>query len=214
MPFEESEMRIGDRDQEKGWVARKLARLRLFEDPLGQAATREPETIVLPGEGPTVEIFVGTAPDLIRATRILVWSVMEVRNPARRYRIHLMADLKGYDRKGWKTGYQDYSEAVADFEGGAGRAIYCEATMIFMTDPATLFDAAPTGLANLMSTFVPEQWRQSGDAPIIEGAGHVVKTAWSTRDNAASQRVAQWRALEADANLCLPARYQPKSSAY
>lgn len=193
-------MVLGDRSHKKGWVGRKLARLRLFEDPLGEAATKEPELIELDGEGRTVEIFVGTAPDLVRATRVLVWSLMKVRDPARSYRIHLMANLKGYKRTGWRTGYQGYGEAVVDFEGGADRAIYCEASTIFATDPATLFDADSNGLIDLTSTSVPEQWRPKGDAPITDGAGQVSETAWSTTGGAETQRVAQWRALEADAN--------------
>jgi hypothetical protein len=190
--------------RQKSWIGRKLSRLRLFEDPLGEAATTAPEMIELPGEGRAVEIFVGTAPDLARATRVLVWSLMQVRDPARRYRVHLMANQKGIDRTGWRTGYQGYAKSVNGCEGGAGRAIYCDATMIFVADPAALFDAASSGLADLTGDSVPAIWHQRGDAALAEGAGRVKATAWAdpvgADAGAVSPRIAQWRALEAGAN--------------
>jgi len=200
-------MSLATRSRKKGWIKRKLARLRLFEDPLGEAATTAPEVIELIGEGPAVEIFVGTAPDLMRATRVLVWSLMKVRNPARKYRIHLMANLKGYARKGWPTGFHGYAAAVADFEGG-GRAIYCDASMIFTADPAVLYDEADAGVISLVQPSAPDRWRQQGDSPVTDGAGPINPSAWSSAPISADgsgakqtgTRNTQWRELEADAN--------------
>lgn len=129
---------------EKSWFARKFARLRLFEPPFGEEATNEPEIIVFPsasGEGcDCVRIFVGTSSSLYRAIRVLIWSIMAVKDPEIRYEIRLISNLKGLPRKGWKTGYEGYRTVIPKLAGGVGRAIYCDARTIFLSDPAELFD--------------------------------------------------------------------------
>src|SRR3546814_10004601 len=70
------------------------------------AGTRdEPELVALdplsgvtPSEKPPVRIFLGTEPAQHRAERVFVWSILPARDPARRYELYLMKDLKGFDR--------------------------------------------------------------------------------------------------------------------
>lgn len=106
-----------------------------------------PEVVVLPvREGhapsgkPPVRIFLGSEPAQFRAERIFVWSVEQVRDPARVYKIHLMKDLAGFRRKLWLTGFTNYRFAIPHFAGGAGKAIYNDTDQIYLADPALLFD--------------------------------------------------------------------------
>ena len=87
-----------------------------------------------------VEIYLGTEPAQFRATRAFIWSIEQVRNPARVYRVHVMSHLEGFDRQGWTTGFTNYRFAIPFFAGGQGRAIYCDEDQIFLTDPGELFD--------------------------------------------------------------------------
>jgi uncharacterized protein len=106
-----------------------------------------PEVVVLPpragaapSEAPPVRIFLGTEPDQHRAERVFVFSVDRLRDPARRYEIHLMKSLEGFRTGGWTTGFTNYRFAVPHFAGGAGRAIYNDVDQIYLVDPAQLFD--------------------------------------------------------------------------
>lgn len=126
---------------------RKLRFLTHFNQrrPLGLRA--KPERIVLePKEGvapstkPPVRVFMGTEPHQHRAERILVWSITQVRDPARRYEIYLMKDLAGFDRHGWKTGFTYYRYAIPALAGYEGRAIFNDVDQIYFADPAELFD--------------------------------------------------------------------------
>ncbi len=186
------------RTRRKNWLRRRISRLRLWEDPLGEAATEGPEVIELAGKGPVVQIYVGASPDLYRAVRVLIWSIMQVRDPERAYEIHLMMNLKGIDRKGWKTGYEGYCAYVAGM--AKGRAIYCTPQMIFETDPAIAFDTTTDAILDLTDVRAAAQ----------AGATIVTDTPWSfavgrttsTKTTAATI----WRHLEADANA---AGYMP-----
>jgi hypothetical protein len=115
-----------------------------MERPPG--ATKAPECIRIDPDGaaaaerPPVRIFLGTEPGQYRATRVFVWSVLQVRDPARAYEIHLMSDLAGIDRTGWKTGFTNYRYAIPELAGKAGRAIYNDVDQIYLSDPARLFD--------------------------------------------------------------------------
>lgn len=100
----------------------------------------DPEPGVTPSEKPPVRIFVGTEPAQYRAERVLVWSVMQVRDPARAYEIYLMKDLAGFDRRQWKTGFTHFRYAIPHLAGGHGRAIYNDVDQIYLGDPAELFD--------------------------------------------------------------------------
>ncbi len=119
-------------------------------------ATKAPECIridpadgVVPADAPPVRIFLGTEPRQYRATRVFVWSVMQVRDPARAYEIHLMSDLAGIDRTGWKTGFTNYRYAIPGLAGGTGRAIYNDVDQVYLSDPAELFDMDMGGKAVL-----------------------------------------------------------------
>ena len=107
----------------------------------------EPECVVFdvaPGKTPSgrppVRIFLGTEPKQFRAERIFIWSIVQHRNPARRYEIYLMKDLAGFDRRGWKTGFTNYRYAIPALANYEGRAIYNDVDQIYLDDPALLFD--------------------------------------------------------------------------
>ena len=106
-----------------------------------------PEVIVLAARAdmprsakPPVRIFVGTESGQHRAERIFLWSIEQARDPSRVYELHLMADLRGYDRRRWLTGFTNYRFAIPHFAGGAGRAIYNDVDQVYLADPAELFD--------------------------------------------------------------------------
>lgn len=127
------------------------------ERPAGDRA--QPEIVrldVAPGipaiPRPPVRIFLGTEPAQARAERVFLWSVMQVRDPARVYEIHLMKDLAGFDRKGWKTGFTNYRYAIPALAGGNGRAIYNDTDQIYLSDPAELFDMDMAGAGVLSVT--------------------------------------------------------------
>ena len=100
-------------------------------------APREGET---PSDKPPVRIFLGTEEAQYRAERIFFWSIEKFRDPARTYEIHLMKNVAGFDRNGWRTGFTKYRFAIPDFAGGHGRAIYNDVDQIYLADPALLFD--------------------------------------------------------------------------
>lgn len=89
---------------------------------------------------PPVRIFLGTEPCQYRAERVFVWSIEQVRDPARVYEIYLMKSLSGFRRRGWTTGFTNYRCAIPHYAGGTGRAIYNDEDQIYLTDPAELFD--------------------------------------------------------------------------
>ncbi|MET4806874.1 class I SAM-dependent methyltransferase [Limibacillus sp. MBR-115] len=100
---------------------------------------------VPPSSKPPVRIFLGTEPSQYRAERVFIWSVKQVRDPARVYEIYIMKDLKGYDRRGWKTGFTNYRYAIPAMAGGQGRAIYNDVDQVYLSDPAELFDLEMDG---------------------------------------------------------------------
>src|SRR5688572_31178157 len=109
-----------------------------------RAARVSPECIVLaprPGaaasDRPPVRIFLGSEPAQARAERVFVWSIERVRDPGRRYEIHVMKELAGFRTFGWTTGFTNYRFAIPHFAAslaqraggerrpsGLGRAIY------------------------------------------------------------------------------------------
>jgi hypothetical protein len=135
---------------------RKLAYLLRLKRRRAPGNRSTPETIVLdvrpgvvPSAKPTVRIFVGTEPAQFRAERVLVWSIQKHRDPARRYEIHLMKDLVGFNRDKWKTGFTYYRYGIPALAGGAGRAIYTDVDQIYLADPAALFDVDMHGKGQL-----------------------------------------------------------------
>ena len=95
---------------------------------------------IRPNNKPPVRIFLGTEAGQFRAERVFVWSVIQVRDPARVYEIYFMKDLKDYDRTGWKTGFTNYRYAIPAMGGGKGRAIYNDVDQIYLADPGEMFD--------------------------------------------------------------------------
>ena len=102
-----------------------------------------------PSAKPPVRIYIGTEPAQYRAERVLVWSITQVRDPARRYEIYLMTDLTGFDRSTWKTGFTQYRYAIPGLARYRGRAIYNDEDQIYLTDPGVLFDHPMDGAGHL-----------------------------------------------------------------
>jgi hypothetical protein len=107
---------------------------------------------VKPNRKPPVRIFLGTEAGQFRAERVFVWSVMQVRDPARVYEIYFMKELKGYDRTGWKTGFTNYRYGIPAMAGGKGRAIYNDVDQLYLADPGEMFDLDMGGAAMLCIT--------------------------------------------------------------
>lgn len=122
-------------------------------DPPCVVLAPRPDTT--PSTLPPVRIFLGTQPEQYRAERIFFWSIEQVRDPARTYEIHLMTDLAGFDRKGWRTGFTKYRFAIPELAGGQGKAIYNDVDQIYLADPALLFDMDMQGHGYLAIT--PEE---------------------------------------------------------
>ena len=104
-----------------------------------------PERVVLSARAgaktrPPVRIFLASEPAQHRAERVFVWSIEQVRDPARCYEIHIMKGLTGFDDRRWTTGFTNYRFAIPHFCAGAGRAIYNDVDQIYLADPAELFD--------------------------------------------------------------------------
>ena len=100
---------------------------------------------VTPSEKPPVRIFLGTEPSQYRPERVFIWAIKQVRDPSRVYEIHMMKDLKGFDRTGWKTGFTNYRYAIPTLAGGKGRAIFNDVDQVYLADPAELFDMEMNG---------------------------------------------------------------------
>ena len=133
-------------------IKRVLAGLAHNDPVKGRSGWPELECVVLPATQeagkcakPAVRIFLGTESAQYRAERAFVWSIVNVRNPSRRYEIYLLKDLPGFDRRWWLTGFTAYRFAIPELAGGAGRAIYNDTDQIYLTDPAELFDTPMQG---------------------------------------------------------------------
>lgn len=87
-----------------------------------------------------MRIFLGTEEAQYRAERIFFYSIEKVRDPGRIYEIHLMKNVKGFDRRRWRTGFTNYRYAIPEWAGGEGKAIYNDVDQIYLADPALLFD--------------------------------------------------------------------------
>lgn len=108
--------------------------------PTPTMAAFPPDPKLTPDPRQPVRIFIGAEPGQNRAERVLIWSILKHRDPARAYEIYLMKDLAGFARRYWKTGFTNYRYAIPAFAGGAGRAIYNDCDQIYLTDPAEMFD--------------------------------------------------------------------------
>lgn len=112
----------------------------------------EPEAITLgvrPGEDPCdkppVHIYLGTQGAQYRAERVFVWSIERLRDPRRVYKIHIMRELAGFDRRRRTTGFTNYRFAIPEFAHAEGRAIWNDVDQIYLCDPAELFDSEMNG---------------------------------------------------------------------
>lgn len=128
-------------------ILRTIARVANRQDPRPPGFRKFPDRIVLDardgverGAKPPVRIFVGTEPEQLRPLRVFIWSIEQVRDPARIYQIYLMSDLRGFDRRLWVTGFTNYRFAIPHLAGGRGRAIYNDVDQVYLADPAELFD--------------------------------------------------------------------------
>lgn len=126
------------------WLEKEFPRPEGVRD-VPEVVTLEAEPGVEPSAKPPVRIFLGTENRQHRAERVFVWSILEVRDPARVYEIHLMNGVKGFDRTGWKTGFTNYRYAIPTWGGGKGRAIYNDVDQLYLADPAELFDMEMNG---------------------------------------------------------------------
>jgi hypothetical protein len=99
-----------------------------------------PEPGAKPDQRDPVRIFVGTEPAQFRAERAFVYSIAQQRDPTRLYKIYLMSELQGYDRRAWKTGFSYFRYLVPSLAEYSGRAIYNDVDQIYLADPAELFD--------------------------------------------------------------------------
>lgn len=177
-----------------GRMGRIRLRLGLGTLPFGEATAANPDLLDFPpavadGRAP-VELYVGTHPSMLRATRVLVYSLLAVRDPRRGYRVHLMSNLRGIDRRGWRHGWQEYAQAAASLAGPSGRALYADATCLIASDPAPLFDEARAGLVDLTRTrwpgiaqvAGPETWGSPRGLPV---AGEGIAARWHALEAAA-----------------------------
>jgi hypothetical protein len=167
----------------------------------------DPKPGVKRSKKPPVRIFLGTEPAQHRAERVFVFSLEKVRDPARAYEVHLMKDIAGIDRKGWKTGFTNYRYAIPEWAGGHGRAIYNDVDQIYLADPAEMFDmdmkgagvAAISEAENSVMLIDCAKMRPIWNvAAVREGKGHAhfkaamseaklwtpLDEAWNSRDGA------------------------------
>ncbi len=177
-----------------------------------------PEVIHLPAEAPggdeAVRIFIGSDTALWQAERALVWSIKQKRDPKRAYEIHILKELRGFERAGWPSAFAGYRFAVPSFAGGSGRALYLDVGAAFTADPAELFDrdlgeAAlledphhPNALMMMDCTRLAAHWpieraRLAGTLDAMERVGAAVA---SPLPGAAADLLGDWRPLETAAD--------------
>ncbi len=128
-------------------VPRAVARVLNGRDARPPGFRQRPERIVLPvrpglaaSDQPPVRIFVGTEREQDRAERVFIFSIEQVRDPARVYEIYLMKEIADFDRSRWLTGFTNYRFAIPHWAGASGRAIYNDVDQIYLGDPAEMFD--------------------------------------------------------------------------
>lgn len=178
-----------------------------------------PEVIHLPVEAggedlAPVRIFIGSDTAFWQAERVLVWSIREKRDPKRAYEIHILKELKGFDREGWPSAFAGYRFAVPSFAGAGGRALYLNVGAAFTADPAELVDqdfgeAAlledlehPNALMVMDCARLAEHWpietvRRAGT---LEAMGSAAAKVAAPLPEAAAVRLGDWRPLETAAD--------------
>lgn len=149
-------MTLADPSFKTRYYHKRIGHLLRLERGRPEGTRREPELVafdplpgVTPSAKPPVRIYLGTEAAQHRAERVFVWSVLQHRDPARRYEIYLMKDLAGYDRDRWKTGFTNYRYGIPFMAGSTGRAIYNDVDQIYLADPAELFDLDMQGAGQM-----------------------------------------------------------------
>jgi mitochondrial fission protein ELM1 len=203
-----------------------------------------PECLVLaprPGapasDRPPVRIFLGSEGAQWRAERVFVWSIERVRDPGRRYEIHVMKDLAGFDPRGWTTGFTLYRFAIPEFSG-SGRAIYNDVDQVYLRDPGELFDAelgdcgyrsvhpVDTSVMLIDCDRMREHWtlaraqreskrRLHARARAVPGLWSALDPAWNARDDeaiGADARVIHFTTLHTQPWRPFPERYAYQSN--
>jgi len=133
---------------------------------------------IRPSRKPPVRIFIGSEAGQLRAERVLVWSIMRHRDPARTYEIHIMSDLAGFRRVGWVTGFTTYRYAIPHYAGYAGRAIYNDVDQVYLEDPAKLFDLEMNG-HGFLAVASRSRRRWSFDTSVALLDCHRLASVWS-----------------------------------
>jgi hypothetical protein len=182
------------------WYHRRLPYWFRKDRDRAEGMNTEPEVIrldvvpgVTPNGKPPVRIFLGTENAQFRPERVFVWSILQVRDPARVYEIHLMKDLKGIDRTGWKTGFTNYRYTIPTLAGGQGRAIYNDVDQIYLADPGILFDLDMKGAGMLGIT-------ERETSVMLIDCGKMVQY-WRMEDVWSNKRHRHFRAITHDNNL-------------
>lgn len=197
------------------WYHRRLPFWFRKDRDRADGVNTEPEVIrlevaadVTPNGKPPVRIFLGTENAQYRPERVFVWSIMQVRNPARVYEIHLMKDLKGIDRTGWKTGFTNYRYTIPTLAGGQGRAIYNDVDQIYLADPGILFDLDMKGAGMLGIT------ERETSVMLIDCEKMV--QYWRMDDVWSNKRHRHFRAITHDNNLWgkLPGEWNARDDEY
>ena len=163
---------------------------------------------VTPNGKAPVRIYLGSENAQYRAERVFIWSVLKVRDPARVYEIHLMKDLSGIDRAGWKTGFTNYRYAIPTLAGGEGRAIYNDVDQIYLADPGELFDLDMNGAGMLGVT------ERETSVMLIDCAKMV--QYWRMEDVWANKRHRHYRAITHENGLWgrLPGEWNARDDEY
>ncbi len=174
------------------WLRRDRGHNEGFRD-VPELVRLDVEPGVAPNGKPPVRIFLGTEPRQYRAQRVFVWAIRQARDPARVYEIHMMKDLKGFDRTGWKTGFTNYRYAIPAFAGGEGRAIYNDVDQIYLSDPAELFDLEMNGAGVLGVT------GRETSVMLIDCAK--MSEYWTLDDAKQGKKHSYFRAITHDNNL-------------
>jgi hypothetical protein len=189
------------------WFRKDRERIEGFRDK-PEVIRLDPAPGVTPSAKPPVRIFLGTEPAQYRPERVFVWAVMQVRDPARVYEIHLMKDLAGFDRTGWKTGFTNYRYAIPTLAGGQGRAIFNDVDQIYLSDPAELFDMEMGGAGVLCIT------PRETSVMLIDCAKMIQH--WNIRDAQTGQKHRHFRDLIHDNKLWgqLPGEWNARDEEY
>src|SRR5262245_30698732 len=105
-------------------ILRTIARIANLKDRRAPGLRERPDLVILgvregvePSRKPPVRVFVGTEPGQYRAERVFIWSIEQNRDPARVFEIHVMTDLRSFDRRRWLTCFTKHRFAIPHYAG-------------------------------------------------------------------------------------------------